>query len=207
MLWREARLFLVSVTCFALLGACMGSGDASEPALEPALEPADALLKNSLELSAKIQQLPYSNLSEIQTFGSLSYEGFMLARLDDRSDNITDTLATEISISVDFDTSGVVTGESGRIFEASGEEMQGLIKFSGGTLDLSGDPALDATFEFIGKGEVIDRNGTVLSLDFLFEGDFFGSTNEGLAGGIFGQAEVNGDQQRIGGQVVLSRTE
>ncbi|KJZ17929.1 hypothetical protein [Loktanella sp. S4079] len=183
----------------ALLSACGGGGDVPEVTTD-----LDEMYVAIGALQSAHPADDYTALSDLPDSGSAAYAGYMSTELSNRTDDVTNVLAGEVLISVDFGASDMVSGSAQDFLDQDGNPILGALDIAGGVLDRAGDPfGDDATFQFSGDGVLTDQDGRELTLEISFDGDFLGSNHEAIGGDVTGSVTADGNGQNLLGIFIL----
>jgi len=205
---KEVLRILHTPRAFALgscliVSACGGSGSSTDPQLAEL----DARSASAKALIESFQPITYTDPNSVPTSGMANYAGYFLGQMANTDDIITNSLTGDMDFQLDFAASGMVSGTVSGILDDGGNPMSGQIVLSGGRLDRSGDPDIDATFGFEGNGSLTDISSNTIDLDLVFEGDFLGPVADGIAGDILGRAQFGGISQSVGGAFIAEVTD
>ena len=193
-------ILLISVS--TALCACNGSGGSG---VDASLTDFDRLEAATNQLRDDFTPVQYSDLATIPTSGSANYQGYLLGQLSNTTDAVTDRLAGQLTLTVDFAGTEMVSGNASNFVDDQGQQIEGQLELSGGTLDRDGDPNVDSTFVFRGSGDLVDADGQTLIMNTDFEGDFLDTSHSGLGGDVIGQVAVDGEVQSFGGLFIASQ--
>lgn len=182
-----------------IAASCGPSGGTTSMRLSAAQQLEQAAARQLLLASGET----YTPFGDIPTTGAVQYDGFFLARLSDDEDSLTDTLSAEMEAEIDFSATEMLTGRTQAIYDATGNLMEGQLDLTGGLLDRNGDPTLDATFFFLGVGDLVDHSGRTLETLINFEGDFRSSRASVVAGALSGRVVTDNQEQATSGTFVL----
>lgn len=183
--------------------ACTGSAEPPLTSNPVALTAAQVYARDASSLIQSFQPIEFTDLSLLPGSGTVIYDGFLLGQLANLDDDLTDSFAGKLSLIVRFESDQMVTGIIQDVVDEDGNSLTGQLTLSGGNLNRSGNPNVDATFVFQGEGELTTNKQELILFDLEFEGDFLGSNNEGIGGDVLGRASTNNGSQAVGGLFIL----
>ena len=190
---------LLPYLALVAVGACGGSGGSGGSGSSSRVDPLEQMNARAVAFIQSKQPTVFTGMERVPTMGNVDYSGFLLVRLSNTSDTITDTISGEMHVQVDFDQAAMVTGSTGTLLDDRGKELDGQIMFSAGSLDREGDPNSNATFEFSGSGILIDDIGQAIDLELAFEGDFLEQEATAIGGAVLGRSTTESIAQTVGG--------
>lgn len=190
---------VAACVCFAVCIGCGGSGGG------PSTSPLEETTNATNRMVSDFTPIQYTDLNTLPTSGTANYQGYISAQLSNTSDDITDALRGELSVSVDFGSADIVSGTAQNFLDQDGAQLSGTLSLSDGVLDRTGDPVSDATFTFEATGDLTDSNGRILMVETAFEGDFLETNHTGIGGDLAGRVTVDGEDQSLGGFFIASQ--
>lgn len=200
-----SKLLKISLAVFALSGllACGGSSgkiSAQEKQLT------DLTIRRE-NLFRKFQPIVFTNLADVPTTGSASYNGYLTGFLSNTPANLPNSLSGNVHLQVSFGSDFAISGTAENFLDDMGFPLAGSIILSDGQLNRLGNPTVDATLSFRGDGSLENRYSKQIEVSSVFQGDFIGITGEGIGGDVLGRVTSEGTDFRLAGVFVVEKSE
>ena len=150
----------------------------------------------------------FTSIEDLPASGVSTYNGYLSARYGNEPGVPTSMLVGHMTIDVDFDrTAEMISGEAHSFLDQDSNRLTGTLMLSGGVFDNTNPGGEDATFRFEADGDLIDAQSRQLGVEMTFNGDFYGSEGDALAGDVFGGVTVDGamDPESLAGWFISEK--
>ena len=185
----DRKTCFVLVACLSILSGCGSSSITSDPDLTAF----DRVNSSATQIRARFPDNQLTPIASVPMHGSGQYEGFVTVTLAGQTN--TKALAGVMSARVTFDAHPSITGTAHSFADQRGAPITGQIALAGGKLNRNKDYSPSPRFEFSGKGNLENIQEQTIHIRATFDGDFFGSNAEALAGKAYGNATI--DQRAV----------
>ncbi len=197
-----------------MLAGCGGSQVAvfSAPAPAPVAVPttpdeaAIAARAARTALFASYTPVVFTNIDVVPLTGNANYQGYMTANLGNINDTVTNTLSGQMTLNIEFEQFGFsLSGIAHQFFDGNDIGLNGTLVLSDGRFDRAGNPNENATINITTSGTLTDVQGRELMIGAQLEGDFLGSSYEGIGGDLLGRVTIDGATQNLDGIFIAAQ--